>query len=173
MVSGVSPADGVYEQGWLHTKKVKEGVVKILIGVDDSAHSKAALEYVKKMQWPAGTKVVALSAAASPVLAHTVVDAGGMSWVQAAEKVEYQQAEEFTSRVERELRDAGLATEARVTPGDPGVRLVETARGWGADLLVVGSHGRTGLGKLLMGSVASHVVTHAPCNVLVVKMKSP
>jgi len=37
---------------------------------------------------------------------------------------------------------------------------------------VVGSHGRTGLGKLVMGSVANHVVTHAPCNVLVVKMKS-
>jgi nucleotide-binding universal stress UspA family protein len=41
----------------------------------------------------------------------------------------------------------------------------------GADLVVVGSHGRTGLAKLVLGSVASHVVTHAPCSVLVVKMK--
>ena len=147
--------------------------MKILIGVDDSAHSKAALEYVKKMQWPAGTKVVVLSAIGSPVLAHTMVDAGGMSWIQSAEQVDHQQAEELTSRVERELRAAGLVTEARVTPGDPGEMLVETARGWGADLLVVGSHGRTGLGRLLMGSVASHVVTHAPCNVLVVKTKTP
>ena len=43
----------------------------------------------------------------------------------------------------------------------------------GADLVVVGSHGRTGLGKLLMGSVASHVVSHAPCTVMVVKAKKP
>ncbi len=40
------------------------------------------------------------------------------------------------------------------------------------DLIVVGSHGRTGLTKLMMGSVASHIVTHAPCSVLVVKTRS-
>ena len=56
--------------------------------------------------------------------------------------------------------------------GDPRDVLVDTARNLHADLLVVGSHGRTGLAKLVLGSVAAHVVTHAPCSVLVVKMKS-
>jgi len=50
--------------------------------------------------------------------------------------------------------------------------LVDVARREGIDLLVVGSHGRTGLGKLLMGSVAAHVVGHAGCNVLVVRLDS-
>jgi hypothetical protein len=43
------------------------------------------------------------------------------------------------------------------------------ARAERSDLVVVGSHGRSGLSRLLIGSVASHVVIHAPCSVLVVK----
>ncbi len=54
--------------------------------------------------------------------------------------------------------------------GDPREALVETARLEEADLLVVGSHGHTGLAKVVMGSVAAHVVGHAPCSVLVVKL---
>jgi nucleotide-binding universal stress UspA family protein len=46
---------------------------------------------------------------------------------------------------------------------------VEFVRAERADLLVVGSHGRTGLAKLMLGSVSSHTMTHAPCSVLVVK----
>ena len=56
--------------------------------------------------------------------------------------------------------------------GDPREALIEMARREGADLIVVGSHGRSGLTKLLMGSVASHVVTHAPCDVLVVRPRA-
>jgi nucleotide-binding universal stress UspA family protein len=144
--------------------------MKILIGVDDSPHSKAALEYVKSMTWPAGTKFMVVSAA-RPQVAYTLVDAGGMSWLKAAEEETFQEAEELTSRVERELQTAGLASEAQVVQGDPREALVDIAVGWGADLMVVGSHGRTGFEKLLMGSVATHVVTHAPCSVMVVKLK--
>jgi nucleotide-binding universal stress UspA family protein len=143
--------------------------VKILVGVDGSAHSRAALEYVKRMTWPSGTKFVVLSVAV-PMVAYTLVDAAGLTWMQTAEEEMSGQAQELTARVEKELRDAGLATEARVMRGDPREALVDTARTSGADLVVVGSHGRTGLAKLVMGSVATYVVTHAPCSVLVVKM---
>jgi nucleotide-binding universal stress UspA family protein len=147
--------------------------MKIMIGVDDSAHSKAALEYVKSMKWPAGSRFAVLSAARPQVGAYALVDVGAASWVRTAEQEMIKEAEELTSRVERELRQAGLATEAQVVLGDPREAIVDSARSWGADLLVVGSHGRTGLDKLVMGSVASHVVTHAPCSVLVVKLKKP
>jgi nucleotide-binding universal stress UspA family protein len=143
--------------------------MNVLIGVDDSRHSAAALELVKSMKWPSGTRFVVLSAVRPQVEAHALVDAAGSSWTRAAEQELTQEAEEFTSRVERDLQGSGLATEARVVPGDPREVLVQAVRSVGADLLVVGSHGRTGFGKLLMGSVASHVVAHAPCSVLVVK----
>jgi len=101
-----------------------------------------------------------------------VVDAGGLTWMQGAEEEMTTQAQDLAGRVEKELRDAGLSTESRVVKGDPRDVLVDAARSINADLLVVGSHGRTGLAKLVLGSVAAHVVTHAPCSVLVVKMKS-
>jgi nucleotide-binding universal stress UspA family protein len=53
--------------------------------------------------------------------------------------------------------------------GDPRDALLRLAADERVDLMVVGSHGRTGLAKLLLGSVSSHAVTHASCNVLVVK----
>ncbi|HXJ70382.1 MAG TPA: universal stress protein [Verrucomicrobiae bacterium] len=144
--------------------------MKILVGIDGSPHSKAALDYVKSMAWPKGTNVAVVSAAV-PMVAYTMVDAAGLSWMQTAEEDMSAQAKELTARAAQELTGAGLPTEARVVRGDPRDALVDTARTMGADLVVVGSHGRTGLAKLVLGSVASHVVTHAPCSVLVVKMK--
>jgi nucleotide-binding universal stress UspA family protein len=105
------------------------------------------------------------------VVAHELVDAGAVSWLRTAEKESIEEAEELTSRVERELQQAGLETEARVVRGDPRAVLVDEAIAMDADLLVVGSHGRSGLDRLLMGSVASHVVAHAPCTVTVVRAK--
>ncbi len=52
--------------------------------------------------------------------------------------------------------------------GAPGAEVCASAREWGADLIVIGTHGRGGLSRLLMGSTAEAVVRHAPCPVLVV-----
>lgn len=145
--------------------------MKILIGVDGSAHAKAALEFVKSMPWSPDTRFVVLSVARPQVVGYTLVDAGVMSWMRAAEQDALEQAQELTARVARELHEAGLSVEPRVARGDPREALVDEVRNLGADLLVVGSHGRTGLDKLLLGSVASHLVGHAPCSVLVVKLE--
>lgn len=53
--------------------------------------------------------------------------------------------------------------------GKPAEEIVEAAREWPADLIVVGSHGRGGIGRILLGSVAESVARHAPCPVLVVR----
>ena len=55
--------------------------------------------------------------------------------------------------------------------GDPRSAIVDEAEEWGADLIVVGSHGYTGLKRWLLGSVAQSVVGHAPCSVEVVRRK--
>ena len=55
--------------------------------------------------------------------------------------------------------------------GDPGQAICEIARQWGADLVIIGRRGRSGLGEMLLGSVSNHVMHHAPCDVLV--MQSP
>src|SRR5439155_18076193 len=60
------------------------------------------------------------------------------------------------------------APEVRVSP-DAAEAIVEYAKDVHADIIVVGTHGRSGVSRLLMGSVAEHVVRTAPCPVLVVR----
>ena len=55
--------------------------------------------------------------------------------------------------------------------GAPGAEIVKAAREWPADLIVIGSHGRSGMQRALLGSVAEAVMRHAPCPVLVVRAK--
>jgi nucleotide-binding universal stress UspA family protein len=142
--------------------------MKILLGVDDSPCSMAAIEYVKNAGWPAGTRVIALSAAA-PVFVGPGEAAAPMVVEQLNEgQVEYHR--NVAAQAASELRKAGLDVEPRSPASDPRTAILEAAKSEKADLIVVGSHGRSGLAKLLLGSVASHVVTHAHCNVLVVKM---
>jgi nucleotide-binding universal stress UspA family protein len=64
----------------------------------------------------------------------------------------------------------GVVIESRFVEGIPAEAIVDFAREVGADLIVIGSHGRTGLGRVLMGSVAEHVVRNAGCPVLTVKL---
>ena len=143
--------------------------MRILIGVDQSPHSERAVRFVTRMRWPAGSRVI-VAGVMTPPLSPAVsgVDAGVSLMVE----VSAEQAAETQARVaemETLLRAAGMATETRTPIGDPRealLRLVEDER---IDLIVLGSHGRTGLAKLLLGSVSSHVVTHAHCSVLVVK----
>ena len=72
--------------------------------------------------------------------------------------------------VHRELEKLGLkGASVHVCIGEAGDEVVELAKKHGADLIVVASHGRTGLKRLLLGSVADRIVRLASCPVLVVK----
>jgi nucleotide-binding universal stress UspA family protein len=144
--------------------------MKILIGVDDSAHSNSAVEFVRKMTWPKDTKVLVLSAIRPMVGLYAEAYVPSEPYVERMTDDLVKFHQETVSNAERTLRAAGIDTEGRVLQGDPRTALVELARTEHADLIVVGSHGRTGMAKLVMGSVASHVVTHAPCSVMVVKL---
>lgn len=141
--------------------------MKVLLGVDDSAYSEAAVQHVLSGAFPAGTRFLVVSAAA-PIFAGP----GEVSSPDAVAKVMEAQAQchrEIANRAAERLRKAGLAADARTVVADPRSALVEIAHSEGINLVVVGSQGKTGLKKLLLGSVASHVVTHAPCSVLVVR----
>jgi nucleotide-binding universal stress UspA family protein len=143
--------------------------MKILVGIDESPYSEAALELVKKMKWPEGTQISLVSAIQPLIYSYAMVELPVPANIEDATREIHKARQEAVTRLERGLRDRGFQSEAHIISGDPRTELVEAAKNQRADLLVVGSHGRTGLTKLLLGSVASHVVTHAPCSVLVVK----
>ena len=68
------------------------------------------------------------------------------------------------------LRAAGFSVDTSVEKGDVRLRIIDSAKEWNADLIVVGSQGRSGLPRLLLGSVAEHVARHAPCSVEIVRI---
>jgi len=65
--------------------------------------------------------------------------------------------------------DKGATCVHRLALGNPAEEIVQVAKDEGVELIVMGTHGRTGLGRLLMGSVAEAVVRRAPCPVLTLK----
>jgi len=76
--------------------------------------------------------------------------------------------------LQQKLADMKCAHELEVArfvlgEGDPATEIVDLAKSEGCDVIVMGTHGRRGLGRMLMGSVAEEVVRNAPCPVLTVK----
>ena len=80
--------------------------------------------------------------------------------------------EKILARAEKTVRQAGIAVQTRLLEAD-GERIanviVEEARRWSADLIVIGTHGRSGFNRVLFGSVAEGVVRTAPTPVLLIR----
>lgn len=145
--------------------------MNVLIGVDDSVYSRAAVAWVKGASWAKGTHFIVISASPPVFVGPGEAAApGGVSELIAQENKLHR---EIAEKAAAELTSAGLSAEGRSVLSDPRAALDDGARQEKADLIVVGSHGRSGITKLLLGSVATHIVTHAPCSVLVVKRPSP
>lgn len=147
--------------------------MKILLAVDDSKYSQIATKAVAERCWPAGTVVRVLSVVENIIVPATepwVAEAAIVT--ERAEQAEQQLAKQLTAKIASSLRTAGLQAEAEVRTGNASAVIVAVAEAWQADLIVVGSHGYTGIKKLLLGSVAQSVVSHAPCSVEVVREKA-
>jgi nucleotide-binding universal stress UspA family protein len=101
-------------------------------------------------------------------------DAGGFEGsVYSPEEQESVWNAEMAEAAEELTRTAAAITNVRIDKrievGDVANTVCRVAEDLNVDVIVVGSHGRTGLGRLFLGSVSEHVVRHAPCPVLVVR----
>ncbi len=143
--------------------------MRILIAVDESPHSERAVEFAAQMRWPAGSRVLVASVLPPPVAASAALDASTVAEPLAAFEQDRLRHQALIDRAQDRLRRAGFTVEGRLLTGDPREQILETVEREHVALLVVGSHGRTGLSRLLLGSVSSHAVAHSPCSVLVVK----
>jgi nucleotide-binding universal stress UspA family protein len=78
-------------------------------------------------------------------------------------------AHELVERIAKELRGAGFKVDTAVEVGDIRETIIDSAAEWGADLIVVGSHGQSAIQRFLLGSVAEFVARHAKCSVEIVR----
>ena len=80
-------------------------------------------------------------------------------------------AQRRVGRLVAQAKKSGVRAKGLALEGIPHDRIVRAARSTRADLIVLGTHGRTGLGRVFLGSVAARVVTLAPCPVLTVRAR--
>jgi len=145
--------------------------VKILLPVDDSEYSNAAVSEVAKRPWPRGTTVRVLTVIEPfPPIAIEPWYGGRESIVQIDKEMK-KRAQDLLKKTAGSLKKKGIKTQSVFLEGDARSVIVHEAEKWKADLIVLGSHGYTGIKRLLLGSVASFVVSHAPCSVEIVRMK--
>jgi nucleotide-binding universal stress UspA family protein len=145
-------------------------MMKILLAIDGSAPSQNAIEEVARRPWPSPSAVRILSVIQPYTPPATEVVLASATF----EEIRQQQAadaERFTRQASERIASPGLSVETAVREGDPRTAIVDAADEWHADLIVVGSHGRTGLERLVLGSVAQAVVAHAHCSVEVVRRR--
>lgn len=134
---------------------------KILFPTDFSTLSDAALKYATTLAKDMGAKLVIVHIEEPPA-------------AYGAGEMYYGIPDPDTAALRKMLEavkptDASVPYEHRLVTGEPGMEIVELAQEENADLIVMGTHGRTGLGRLLMGSVAESVVRRAPCPVFTFK----
>ncbi|WP_425614133.1 universal stress protein [Anatilimnocola sp. NA78] len=134
---------------------------KILLPVDFSTAGQAALNMATMLARDGGGTIVILHVEEPPM-----AYGGGELYYGLVEP----DRTELT-RMLHEIKptDPNVPVVYRLVTGDPATAVVQAAEEEGADFIVVGSHGRTGIGRLLMGSVAESIVRHAKCPVVTVK----
>ena len=142
-------------------------ITRVLVPLDLGESSPRTLEYAKALARPFGASLVLMHVVPNPYQA-------------AASEVYLPPPQEFLDELEAQARTSlsELLTDADrtefkaetvVTIGDPLSAIVDYARARPADLIVMGTHGRTGVVHLVLGSVAERVVRTAPCPVLTIR----
>lgn len=143
--------------------------MRILLAIDGSKFSDAATHAVTAQAIPETTEVRVVHVVdimENPFPAMTAFDAE----IEHAPNVQRNPAEALVEATAELLRAAGLKATTAVEWGDPKSKIIDAAAEWHADLIVVGSHGRTGLERFLIGSVSDAVARYAPCSVEVVRI---
>jgi nucleotide-binding universal stress UspA family protein len=147
--------------------------MKILIALDDSTYSQAALHSVLARPWPPGSlfKVLSVVEPFHPEYAgwqttYTPVAIEAQTSIHDAALGLVRQSEALLADAFGAANVSGDVTEGYIKE-----RILEEASQWQADLIVVGSHGRRGFTKFLLGSVSEAIASHATCSVEIVRTK--
>lgn len=148
-------------------------VTRVLVPIDFSPSARAALEYATFLAGKFGADLTVLHVWEPPgyvgpdTLALLPVAAGQPGWDQTRNEVT-REVEQFLAKAPAKPKRLSVRIEA----GEPSDAILSAANDGGADLIVMGTHGRTGLSRLLIGSVAEAVLRRSTCPVLTIRVAS-
>ena len=142
----------------------------IVVATDGSKYSAAAASEAIGIAKRNNSKLTVLAVVPADIAMPTDIDFAALQRDKLADQ-DMQMAEKNAKAVKEAAQKAGVDAQAFVMSGKPADAIIEIAKDKSADLIVVGSHGRTGLDRLLMGSVTERVIVISSCAVLAVKSK--
>jgi len=144
---------------------------RVVVPVDFSQHSLDALEYAVTLARSFKPEIVLIFALEPAQFASAGHAYGGALPVNVEMLMAEQRqlAKADLDKLQKGLAKRNIRARALITEGTPYRMIVDTAERLGADLIVIGTHGRSGLPRFFMGSVAEMVVRHAHCPVLTVR----
>ncbi len=139
---------------------------KIVVPLDGSKYSEAALQSASFMARAFNAELKLVTVEELPVHVYP----GEVDSQMLIDLNKDSQA--YLDSLAHQLRQEGCVVTALVLPaGPPADRILDEVKRERADLIVVGSHGRTGLSRLLLGSVAEKLARHAPCPVMIARLQ--
>ncbi len=144
--------------------------MKILLAIDDSKFSEAATQAVASRTRSQDAEVCILHVVEPIHEVFTDVLYGQIPDIDAVRQAQLDHAKALVEGTAHAIQRPGMKVTTVVDEGDPKTKIIDHADAWGANLIVVGSHGRKGLERLLLGSVSAAVASHARCSVEVVRL---
>jgi nucleotide-binding universal stress UspA family protein len=151
-------------------------LLKILLAIDGSPCSDVAVEEVGRRPWPERSAVKVLTSYELPVPPTPegwVLPANYFDDLDVALRKQSQNiVDEAIHKLKSKLNKT-ISLDGALLPGPPRMVILDEAESWGADLIVVGSHGYRAWERFLLGSVSQAVVSHAKCSVEVVRCSRP
>ena len=149
--------------------------MKILLAIDGSKYSDAAVDEVAQRPWPAASEMKIISAVEPPFVPAAEPWTIPPAYFEEVEKAAHDKAlaalEGALSKLRAAAADETLRLTTAIIRGSPRQVILDEAEAWGADLVIVGSHGYGAWDRFLLGSVSSTVATHAKCSVEIVRRK--
>jgi len=150
-------------------KPVDLGWKRILVPLDFTDSSVTALNYAIPLALRSGGKLVLLHVVQFPTMPTPAVTGGALGQVKDAHKALTLEAKSRLEEIARETCAPGLVIHQAVTVGVAWDEIVKAAKRLECDLVVISSHGHTGLLRMLASNTAEHVVRAATCPVLCVR----
>jgi nucleotide-binding universal stress UspA family protein len=151
------------------TNQTKGGKsMNIMVSLDGSENSHRAIDFLTTRRWRDDDQFLIVSVVEP--------DKGDMNMAQAMtspDEVFFANSEKLLANAKEKLDKAveGRVVKTTVLSGPVIETLIDCAKEYSADLIVMGSEGRTGVSRLLLGSVAEGVLRNAPCSVQIVRRK--
>ena len=144
----------------------------ILAPLDGSVQAEQALGEVQMLAAKLDAKVILVSVTSTPLDLVLAGSRGGVQWQPIPRDAKAQRLWDNLYAVSRRLEAEHLVVETHLTYGDPADEILKVAKEVGADIIVMATHGRGGLPRFLVGSVAARVVQEASVPVLLVRVKA-